>query len=84
LIDTYEPLKKPVTQEEKLAYAKSQYIICDNCKKEIEAQLVIVEVKDKNSSPISLAFYEREVTIVKNKLDDYQPVIPDMEVLPKE
>jgi len=80
LHDTYEPLKKPVTQEEKLSYAKSQYILCLNCHKEVEIGSVELEIVDKKSSPIKLAFYERNVTIVRHKLDDFQPVISDLEI----
>lgn len=69
MTDTVSYLSKATTHEEKEHRAKTQYLLCLNCSAEIKAGEVEAKVINSKSYPVVVEFYEREITVVKKKIE---------------
>lgn len=83
LIDTKEVLSKPKTQEEKEKFARSQYILCLNCQAEIQSGEVEAKVVNRNTYPIKVEFYFKNVIVEKTKIEIEDHIISE-DALPVE
>ena len=61
--------KPPDSFEEKKKQAERQFIVCLNCKAEIDSNEVEYKVTDSKSRPVKVEFYSRKVQIVREKID---------------
>lgn len=83
MVDGIAFMDQPSSQEEKERRAKSQFLLCLNCKAEVDASEVEFKVTDSKFYPIKVEFYAREVRIVKTKLEavvNYNREFEDVEV----
>lgn len=81
LFNAIDPLSKPVTQEQLEAQAKKQFVLCLNCKAEIENK--VYEMQVISSSPIKVEFYYRQVRVELTKISTYINQSDDVEIVDK-
>lgn len=69
LADTKVPFSPANTQEKKEAFARSQYLLCLNCQEEIRSGQIEAAVINSECYPVDVEFFEREVVVVKKKVN---------------
>lgn len=67
LIDAIPCLSPPTTQQEKEAQALRQFVLCLNCKSQLDAREIQFKVIN-SKPPMEIEFYSRHVRIVEEKI----------------
>ncbi len=69
LVDAVSRLEVPTTQEQREQAARTQFILCNNCMGELQANEVEFKVIDSKVYPVEVEFYSRFVRIVRQKIE---------------
>jgi len=69
LINAVTPIGKlPDGFEDKKKQAEKQFIVCLNCKAELDANEAEFKVLSSKCTPVDVEFYSRKVTVVREKI----------------
>lgn len=82
LFNAIDPLHTPKTQEELEQQAHKQFPLCLNCKAEIESK--DVEMKVVSRQPIRVEFYQTRIEVIKTKLEDFNKIESNVEIVDEE
>ena len=69
LMDAVSRLEISTTQEQREAAARTQFILCNNCLGELQANEVEFKVTDSKVYPVEVEFYSRFVRVVRQKIE---------------